>query len=181
MKEIEAMVVVLGHMRHLFPISPAMRQFLLAVSDYIYAHPNVELMIASGGCTNKKTAPYLSEAKVMARFLESDGVRVPILLDEIARSTKGNLFGVKRILGQEQLKPKVIVIFCEESRRWKIRFFAQRILGNGFVLIKQSLKTRPIIYFLQIAVVTPLEIIAHYFPPLWWVKNLIRGWQMRTQ
>lgn len=181
LKEIEALVVVVGHIRHLFPITHAMKQFLLVVADYIYYHPNVELVIASGGCTNKKSAPHLSEAEVIADFLRKEEVKVPILLENSACTTKENLLGVKRKLEEEQIKPKVILIFCEKSRQWKIRFFAKRILGNSFILLKQNLGTKPIVNFLQIAVVTPLEIIAHYFFPLWWIKNLIREWQMRSQ
>ena len=126
-------IVVLGYGCHL---TPAVRRFLDAasrdISELCQSPKEGErpLLITSGGFTNPRSAPGVSEAARFADYLrQSRGVGLEVALDEEALTTLHNIRGVHRILRERQIAAEQVVICCDEARQEKISYAARRILG----------------------------------------------------
>jgi len=123
--------VVLGYGCHLtLPV----RRFLDAVADDILAATggrsesgDPPLLITSGGFTNQRTAPGISEARRFAEALFDRGVGLPVVLDEAARTTLENLRGVGAILEMRGIAGRDVVVCCDAIRQDKIRYVARRL------------------------------------------------------
>ncbi len=132
-------LVVLGYHCH---ITPVVRRFLDGVADDIEAllrEPRYEgcesrcpppLLITSGGFTNPRSAPGVSEARVCAEHLQDRGVVLETIRDEEALTTLHNLRGVAAIVGPKRIEADEIVICCDEARRAKIAHVARRLLSG---------------------------------------------------
>jgi len=78
MAEKDALVVVFGYGCHL---TESMRRYLDRVVSFVERN-NVVAIIATGGYTNRKSAPGISEADMMATYLKDRGVAVPVFLEK---------------------------------------------------------------------------------------------------
>jgi hypothetical protein len=133
--------VVLGYGCH---VTPMVRRFLDAVAvdileltgggptasgaSAVHVEP---LLITSGGFTNPRSAPGVSEARAFARYLSDRGVELETLLDEDALTTLHNLRGVSALLGPRGIAAEQIVICCDAARRAKIAHVARPLLGGS--------------------------------------------------
>ena len=160
MGEKNALVVVLGYGCHL---TEPMKKYLDLVVSFARAG-NVAAIITTGGYTNRKSAPGVSEAGMMAAYLEEQGVTVPILLEEVAVTTNENLRGVARITRERRLTNKRVVIFCDNARNIKVKILAWLILDHWPETKTYELTKGLVAKIKQLVIATPLDILASQFP-----------------
>ncbi len=159
MGEKDALVVVLGYGCHL---TEPMKKYLDFVASFAKAN-NVAAIIATGGYTNRKSAPGISEAGMMAAYLKEWGIAKPIILEETAVTTNENLRSVMRILHEQRLADKRVVVFCDSARSFKVKILARLILGR-WPEVKTYELTRGLVAKLkQIFVATPFDMLASRF------------------
>ena len=160
MKEL---IVVLGYGS---VIHERMKRYLQKVAEYISKSSNDLVVITTG---------WQGEAEMMSGYLKQIGVKVPILSETKARTTKENLVYSKGIIEEKQLTPELVTIFCDKIRKFKIRFLAKRVLdGFSFQIISYPLTTNLKGKIKQILIGTPIEIISYYFPLIERLKIKIR-------
>ena len=160
MAEKDALVVVLGYGGHL---TEPIKKYLDLVGSFAMAG-NVAAIITTGGYTNRKSAPGVSEAGVMAAYLKECGVTTPILLEETAVTTNENLRGIARITREQRVTNKRVVIFCDNARSLKVKILAWLILGHWLEIKTYELTKGLIAKIKQLVIATPLDILASQFP-----------------
>lgn len=160
MEEQGTIVVVLGYGCHL---SCEMKMYLDLVVSFV-AKNNVGAIIATGGYTNRKSAPGVSEAGMMATYLRERGVATRIILDETAVTTNQNLRSVVRVIGKRHFVGKRIVVFCDRARSIKVRILARIILGCWPELRPSTLTKGLRAIIMQLFVAMPLDVLASQFP-----------------
>lgn len=160
MSENNALVVVLGYGCHL---TEPMKKYLDSVILFV-AKNRVVAIIATGGYTNRKSAPVISEAGMMADYLKERGVVVPILLEELAVTTNENLRGVAKITSERKLAHARTVIFCDDARSLKVRILARLVLGYWPEVATYKLTNGLVAKIKQLFIATPLDILASQFP-----------------
>lgn len=161
MRDGGVLVIVLGYGCHL---TDPMKKYLDSVTRFVETN-EVVAVITTGGYTNRKTAPGVSEAGMMANYLKKCGVAVPILLEESARTTNENLHGVARIVDKrQQFTNASMVIFCDSARSLKVRILAQLILGQQPKIVAYELTSGLAAKVKQLFIATPLDILACRFP-----------------
>ncbi|TSC57023.1 MAG: hypothetical protein G01um101418_55 [Parcubacteria group bacterium Gr01-1014_18] len=131
------------------------------------------VIITAGGVTNPIKAPGVSEAGMMADYLESLQLTTPIIREDKSHSTNENLREVKKLLDLHNIKVGTIVIYSDAIRAFKIRIIGRIILGIwpqviGYPLTK-SWKSK----VLQILIATPLDILGALFPQLEKIERAI--------
>lgn len=99
MAEKDALVVVLGYGCHL---TEPMKNYLDSVASFV-ATNSVTAIVATGGYTNRKSAPGVSEAGMMAAYLKGRGVITSVILEETAVTTNENLRSVAGIIRELHL------------------------------------------------------------------------------
>jgi len=164
------LVVVLGYGCHL---NESMVAYLDHVISFVLAHEKVRAVIVTGGYTNEKSAPGVSEAGMMADYLKEQGIKVPIILDETATTTKENLQGIVRIVHERVLEVdrEQVVIFCDEARSFKVKVLGRLILGYWPKTNTYDLTQEWRAKIMQIAIATPLDVIASLIPSLEKLKH----------
>jgi len=160
MAEKDALVVVLGYGCHL---TESMRRYLDRVVLFVERN-NVVAIIATGGYTNRKSAPGISEAELMATYLKEREVKAPIILEETAVTTNENLRGIARITREQRVTNKRVVIFCDNARSLKVKILAWLILGHWLEIKTYELTKGLIAKIKQLVIATPLDILASQFP-----------------
>jgi hypothetical protein len=140
-----------------------MKHYLNAVVSFVEAN-NVAAVVTTGGCTNRKSAPGISEAGMMAAYLKERGVETPIILEEAAVTTNENLRSVGQIMHKQHLDDKQVVVFCDSARSLKVKILARLILGRWPEAKTYELTKGLVAKLKQIFVATPLDIIASQFP-----------------
>lgn len=160
MGEKNALVVVLGYGCHL---TEPMEKYLDLVVSFAETD-SVSAIIATGGYTNRKSTPGISESGIMATRLKERGVALPIVLEETAVTTNENLRGVARIAREQKLADKRIVVFCDSARSFKVRILARLILGRWPEIRTYGLTKGLVAKPKQIIVATPLDVLASQFP-----------------
>lgn len=164
MKE-PCVVAVLGYGCHL---TPEMARYLDKVVLFIQRNP-VYMIIVSGGFTNPKTAPGVSEAGMLARELR---IRLQarkteytmIIKDEKPIDTKGNLRGIKQICEECRIKDVPLVIFCDSGHAPKVRLFSLFLHRSWPTIKTHSLTNGMLAKAKHIFIVTPLEMGALIIP-----------------
>lgn len=156
----DALVVVLGYGCHL---TEPMKKYLGLVASFV-EDGNVAAIITTGGYTNRKSAPGVSEAGMMAAYLKECGVATPILLEETAVTTNENLRSVIRIARERQIAEKRVVIFCDSARSLKVRILTRLILGRWPEIRAYELTSGLVAKIKQLLVATPLDVLASQFP-----------------
>lgn len=157
-----ALVVVLGYGCHL---SLEMKKYLDGVVRFSQTN-KVTAIITTGGFTNKKSAPGVSEAGMMAEYLKRHGITAPIYLEERATTTYENILMVARIVHERQIEDCHMVIFCDESRRFKVKIFAWSIFGYWPTISTYDLTKNLAEKIKQIFIATPLDVLASQIPVL---------------
>ena len=160
MLEKNALVVVLGYGCHL---TEPMSKYLDCVVSFVETN-DVAAIIATGGYTNRKSAPGISEAGMMAAYLKGQGITVSVFLEEDAVTTNENLRGVARIAHERRLADKRIVIFCDNARSLKVKILARLILGHWPETKTYELTKGLVAKIKQLVIATPLDILASQFP-----------------
>lgn len=156
----EVLVVVLGYGCHLTNPTKA---YLDNVVHFVGCR-NVTAIIATGGFTNRKSAPCVSEAWMMDHYLKSKEVKIPILMDESARTTNENLKNVRRIMLDHRLSEKWIVIFCDRARRIKVGILSYVVLGFVPEIRTYEITRGFFAKTKQLLVATPLDVLASRIP-----------------
>lgn len=123
-------------------------------------------IICSGGFTNQRSAPGVSEASVLAGYLRQSGVFQPIYLDESARTTAENLHGARAVMKEKRLRPKSLVIFCDAARAMKVRILARAILGQWPLIITYDLSKKKAEWLKQTLIALPLDVVGLAVPAL---------------
>ncbi|MBI2263483.1 YdcF family protein [Candidatus Berkelbacteria bacterium] len=163
-------VVVCGYGCHL---TPEVTYYLEQVVGYLQTHWGI-LVITTGGFTDPRRAPGVSEAAMMRRYIAQRllGLKIKehvfgrhILCEEMALTTLDNLRYSREILKEWPGVP--VTIFCDSIRRFKIGFLANRIFRHWAMKIigvdfKRSFKEK----IRQYLIATPLEILCYYFSGL---------------
>ena len=156
------LAVVLGYGCHL---TEPIKRYLETVVAYESAY-EFEAAIVTGGFTQPKSAPGISEAAMMAGYLESFGLKAPLILEERARTTTENLRGVLRVMQEYGLKPERIMIFCDSCRALKVRLLARLILGVRPMVVKYDLTKRFWLKTKQYLIATPVDLLGFFIPAL---------------
>lgn len=159
MGEKNVLIVVLGYGCHL---TESVKKYLDSVVLFV-AINKVTAIITTGGYTNRKTAPGISEAGMMADYLKQSGVVAPILLEETAVTTNENLRSVIRIAREQQLTDKRVVVFCDSARSFKVRILARLILGHWPEFRTYELTKGLVAKIKQLLVAMPLDVLASQF------------------
>lgn len=120
-----SVVVVLGYGCYL---TKEIKEYLGLVVGFLKDR-KVAAIITTGGHTNPNL-PEVSEAGIIADYLKSSGVTVPIFLEEDSKTTNENLRGAKKILHEYELVDNKIIIFCDSVRALKVKILARLILGR---------------------------------------------------
>lgn len=160
MGEKNALVVVLGYGCHL---TEPMKKYLDLVISFARAG-NVAAIITTGGYTNRKSAPGVSEAGMMATYLKKRSVATPIILEETAVTTNENLRSIIRIACERRLTNKRVVVFCDSARSFKVRILARLIIGRWPEVRTYELTKGLVAKIKQLLVATPLSVLASQFP-----------------
>jgi len=158
--EEDALVVVLGYGCHL---TESIRKYLDCVVGFVETN-NVVAIIVTGGYTNRKSAPGVSEAGMMAAYLRKRGVTKSIILDETAVTTNENLHSIIRIMRERRFVDKKIVIFCDGARSFKVKILGRLILGFWPEIRTYELTKGLISKIKQLLIATPFDILASQFP-----------------
>lgn len=160
MAEKDALVVVLGYGCHL---TEPMKCYLNSVVSFVKTN-NVLAVVTTGGYTNRKSAPGINEAGMMAAYLKERGVETPIILEKTAVTTNENLRSVAEIIRERRLAGHRLVIFSDGARSFKVKVLARLILGR-WPEVKTYELTRGLVAKLkQVFVATPLDVLASQFP-----------------
>jgi len=119
----DTLFVVLGYQCHL---TSTVRRYLDAAAEEIMRVDDQRVtVITSGGFTNQRSAPGVSEARLIADYLRVRGVTADVILDETPRTTVENIRGLARIFSARGLAPKRVVIIGDQIRRQKIAMLAR--------------------------------------------------------
>jgi len=118
-----SVVAVLGYGCHL---TPEVRDYLDRVVAFVKGRINC-VIILTGGFTDKRNAPGISEARMMELYLKERGVTQEIILDETARTTNENITAINRIMHERGYAQCADVdIFCDWAHQFKVKFAAGR-------------------------------------------------------
>lgn len=161
-------VIICGYGCHL---TPKIREYLQRVAYHLDGVPHA-LVIPSGGPTNEKSLPGVSEAGIMEQYLRALGVTRVIVCEGGSVTTLQNLRYAREIMRLPQLckrlsaSPKV-TIFCDSIRAFKVRYLARRVLRGAALQIigcdfHRSLRDK----LYQFFAATPAEMLSYYFPSL---------------
>jgi len=154
------LLIVLGYGCYL---NEGMRGYLNTVIKFVNTNEVVSI-ITTGGFTNPKGAPGVSEAGMMAEYL-SKNHSTPIILEEFARTTTENLKGVKKILEKNpELTRLRVVIFCDSCRSLKVKIITHHILRLWPKIISCDLTKKISKKMKQLLIATPLDVIALWIP-----------------
>lgn len=156
------LVVVLGYGCHL---TDPVRKYLNSVVKYVKRDHRVSLIITSGGFTARKSAPGVSEAGMMAEYLRSQDLTIPILLEQESRTTKENFLHVRTKTEQEPAF-REIVIFCDSCRRFKVFVFALYYLRRWPTIKTYDLTKSWKAKLRQVCMATPLDLLSFVIPAL---------------
>lgn len=97
---------------------------------------NVKAIFATGGFTNQKSAPDISEAKLMRDYLNSNNVRNSVYIDESAITTEDNIRALKDLIGQgyvegiRHIKDLNVMIFCDKLHAKKVNKIMSRVFSE---------------------------------------------------
>lgn len=130
MSEKKHIVVVCGYGCHIdTPLRPYLGRVFRFVQDQ---HPNI--VIFCGGFTQKKSAPGVSEARLMQDYTQLNewpAFMLKTLTDESSYTTYGNIENASRLI-RYVLKEKdvQVTIFCEATRAANVIMLARHFMGG---------------------------------------------------
>jgi len=151
-------VVILGYGCHL---TDNLKNYLDKAIKFIKKDKNsIHLVICSGGFTNQKTAPGVSEAMLMAKYLLDHYVRTPLAFDSLPISTNENVKNIKKFLTKNSPDQYQITIFCDSSHSLKVKLASLFILGFWPKTITHDLTQNFFLKVKQILINTPLNLLA---------------------
>lgn len=160
MAEKDALVVVLGYGCHL---TEPIKNYLDSVASFVKTS-NAAAIITTGGYTNRKSAPGISEAGMMAAYLKEHGIAVPIILEKLSVTTNENIRSITRIAYEQKLTDKPVVVFCDSARSFKVKILSRLILGYWPEVRTYELTKGLNAKLKQLLVATPLDVLALQFP-----------------
>jgi len=157
-------------------ITDRVRDYLEDVVGCLRANPTA-VVIVTGGFSNQRSMPCISEAWVMDNYMKSRDIANPVIQDDRAVTTLEEIQNAAHIIVSKNWRndddPVAnVVIFCDRIDRFKIQYLARRIFcgevptpmyfevrGHNF---KRSIRER----LHQYLIATPLEILSHDFDRL---------------
>jgi hypothetical protein len=121
---------------------------------------DLDRLILCGGYTARQIN--LSEAHVMLEYLMGiRGVRLPMELETASIDTIHNLRFARRMTNE---RGENVVIFCDQPRRFKVRWMARQLFGPGAEVRPISRQHSWLKAWMQYLVQTPVEIFAFHWP-----------------
>jgi len=164
-------------------LTPDLKRYLDTVLAYARSNrERIAYIICSGGFTDPEL-PKISEADLMADYLQARGVKIPVMREKNSYSTYDNLMHARKIirdgttpsmarndmiLPYVEKKEVAVTIFCRAMVQRKVAFLAPRILTK--------LRARPIIFgvptkepvrsLLVHGIMNYVDILGWYVPPL---------------
>ena len=137
------------------------------------------MVVASGGYSQRKTAPNRSEAGVIKSFLQ-DKISTPIIEENDALTTNENLKNVVRLLRNKiRLETHSLVIFCDAIRALKEKTIAERIFWEYDIQVEtydmspRGATKRQILASFE-------DVLASYFPVINSIRRKIRERRAQT-
>ena len=118
------------------------RGYLDWAAEEISAIPGEVIVITSGGFTNPGQFPGISEAGMMAGYLQGLGLSAEIVREELAATTEENLRNCFSVI--ENWRVRHIVVLCDSARRWRVVFLAKRIFATKRVEVRGFDFCRPL-------------------------------------
>jgi hypothetical protein len=124
-----------------------------------------DIVITSGGFTQQKSAPGISEAGVMRRYLKEKCFKdITFLKEENSITTYQNLKNCLNIISKLKHDMEIIIV-CDSSRLIKIWIMSLFIFKNQMPkIITQDLSNNLFEKIMQIFIATPLDLMAEVFP-----------------
>lgn len=163
-------------------LKPEVKFYLDRVAQLIDDY-KLDIVISSGGYSQKKSAPNISEANVIDEYLRRSrmGKRgVSFFLEYDSLTTFENIRNGTRKLKDAETEVDFLVVFTDSLRALRVkflvdRFFPQSAPGIPIVLIEGI----PVITSYRGAadkqlIFTFIECLSYYLPPLQWVLRKIR-------
>lgn len=130
-------------------------------------------VLTTGGFTNQKSAPGISEAGMMRNYLRSEYLRCKICADTGALTTEDNIQAIKDFITKGWIDKNLtrindyeIIIFGSKSRESKIRSLGNSILKSKFTIFPCDFGESFIEKLQQRIINTPLDLLAHRFQPI---------------
>ena len=163
-------VVVMGYGCHL---TPRLREYLDQAAAYAKSNPR-SIVFCTGGFTNSRTAPGVSEATLMAGYLRQQGVGNYILKEERSRTTTENIRHLRKYLLPQVAELERVVIFCDQCRSFKISWIFYHFFGFWPEIHSFDLAGRWQAKFIQYLYATPLDLLGLYLPSLEKFELLVR-------
>lgn len=161
MIENDLLVIVLGYGYHL---TDPIKRYLEFVTSFIrQQRSGTTTIITTGGYTNRKSAPGVSEAGMMAGYLKECGVTAQIIVEESSVTTIENLRNVKSIAHELGFTGKQIVVFCDSARSFKVRIIGRLIISCWLKINTYKLTKGVVANLKQLIIATPLDILASQF------------------
>jgi len=145
------LLVVLGYGCHL---TEGLKGMLDRVLEFdLTRGMNVEAIFATGGFTNQRSAPGISEAQLMRDYLHRNRALHPVYIDESAITTEDNIRALKNFIehgyvgGIKSIQDLNVMVFCDRLHHKKTSKMMSRIFGKdsrfviiGFKIIEPTLK-----------------------------------------
>lgn len=168
-------VIVCGYGCHMHPVY---ENYLSRVVRFVNEN-QVDLVVVSGGYSQRRTAPDRSEAGAMKSFLQ-DKIGINVIEENNALTTNENLKNVAQFL-QGKIKPEShsLVIFCDAIRALKVKTIAERVFWEYDIQVEtydmspKGATKRQILASLE-------DVLASYFPVINSVRRKIRERRAQT-
>ncbi|MEX1014063.1 MAG: YdcF family protein [Candidatus Paceibacterota bacterium] len=143
-----------------------LKNYLQKVAEYVKENPFLYI-ITCGGFTERKSNPGVSEAGMMRKYLMELGIpSVKILEENRSQTTIENIYNVSEILDLFSEEYQDVVIFCDSTRKFKVKQEAKHFLNLRFKIygvdFNRTLKEKIFQWFIA----TPLEMIIFRIPLL---------------
>lgn len=161
----KVLVLVPGYGCHL---TEKMKGYLDMVADFVNENEAViEAVLTTGGYTNRKTAPGISEAGMMTNYLEQKIKSVPIITSALATTTKENVDAAKVYITSRQSPTEQVwqvIIFCDTPHKLKMLTLARVILGFRPDVMSYPITGGLMTMVKQTVIGTPLSLLALRYP-----------------
>lgn len=154
-------------------LTPKYKRYLRDVARYVNANKAfVKAVIVSGGFSQLKSFPGMTESTVAVNFLRPKiSADIPILQELTALTTRGNVENSKALIKEFFNGNKFsVVIFCDAIRALKTKLVAEKFFKDyPFEMMTYDI-SRPGETKKQLLAAFA-ELAALYFPPLDYVRN----------
>ncbi|MCC6405285.1 MAG: YdcF family protein [Candidatus Yanofskybacteria bacterium] len=100
-----------------------LKQYLDAVVAFLDENPSC--VVFTGGQTQRRSFPGMSEASVMASYVRSQVPDLECVLEDRSYTTYDNIRNAAMLVREKGWEPDRILIFCEATRALKVMLLAR--------------------------------------------------------